>query len=247
MQRLNLESSTHPITLPVIASRLITRLNSFNETIPLWFYFWWGGCQMQPQWIEGSFLGCWWWHFVVSAVRVKLNRWGHSCLGLLSVSRDIRTSSTASSPSSSNQPPPKNPETTPHPLCVTGLMRNCPSSSVYPLSLNTPFWRAGFYLYLAGDWQLTFCTGGNFWEWGQYLWVSCMNPTFWEFLYTSMYPLSIYLSDYLSIYLSGQRSSATRRFVFSPISFSLVLFSGRIIGQASTSFHFQPQQTERLH
>lgn len=42
-------------------------------------------------------------------------------------------------------------------------MRNCPPSP--PLStpsLNTPFWRADFYLYLAGDWQLTFCTGGKF-------------------------------------------------------------------------------------
>lgn len=66
-------------------------------------------------------------------------------------------------------PPPPHTHTPP-PACHWDHEELAPSS-VYPLTLNTPFWRAGFYLYLAGDWQLTFCTGGNFWEWGQYLWV----------------------------------------------------------------------------
>lgn len=208
-----------------------------------------GGCRMQPQWIEASFLGCWWWHFVVSAVRVKLNRWGHSCPGLLSVSRDIITSPTASSLSSSVPPPPpkKNPWNYPAPpVCHW-------DHEELPLLLCLP--PLSEHAFLEG--RLLFIPSGgltvNLLHWGKFLGV---GPISVGILYEPhvlgvslyIYVSPVYLSIWLSIHLSfGQRSSATRRFFFSPLSFSLVLFSGRIIGQASTSFHFQPQQTERLH
>lgn len=100
-------------------------------------------------------------------------------------------------------------------MCRRGT---APSSLVYPLYPNTPFCRAAFYLYLAGDWQLTFCTGGNFWERGQCQWVSCISPSFWDPLYTFMY-----LSSYLFIPTTIQRHTPPLLSAFSP---SLVLFSG---------------------
>lgn len=46
-----------------------------------------------------------------------------------------------------------------HSLCVSEELPPPPLSTP---SVRTPFCRAGFYLYLAGDWQLTFCTWGKF-------------------------------------------------------------------------------------
>lgn len=103
-----------------------------------------------------------------------------------------------------------------HPLCVSEELPPPPPPSTP--SIRTPFCRAGFYLYLAGDWQLTFCTRGNFWERGQDQWVSCLSPSFWDPLYTFMY-----LSSYLFIRTTIQRHTPP---LLSAFSSSLVLFSG---------------------
>lgn len=115
----------------------------------------------------------------------------------------------------SPRPPPLPIPPAPPLVCRRGT---APSSSVYPLYPNTPFCRAAFYLYLAGDWQLTFCTGGNFWERGQCQWVSCISPSFWDPLYTFMY-----LSSYLFIPTPIQRHTPP---LLSAFSSSLLLFSG---------------------
>lgn len=151
--------------------------------------------------------------FVGSAVTPKLNRRGHSFVWGLSQSPEhynvwLRLPCLPSiAHTHPATPPKKSLKLPPH---LAGIRRNWPTSP--PLStpsLNTPFWRADFYLYLAGDWQLTFCTGGNFWEWGQYVCNSESDPHSGRLsihlcIYSvSIYPyIYIYTSIHLSIYIS---------------------------------------------
>lgn len=186
-----------------------------------------------PCWTRPGFLVCWRWHFVVSAVRAELNRQGRSFVWAFCQSPEPLCLWLHLPPIWKTLLLFLHP---PNPLCVSEELPPPPLSTP---SIWTPFCRAGFYWYLAGDWQLTFCTGRNFWEQGQYQWVSCLSPSFWD--------SSIHLCISPLICLSEQPSSATRHLSFRP---SLPVWSssqGWIFGQASTSFHFQLQQTERLH
>lgn len=188
--------------------------------------------------------------FVGSAVTPKLNRRGHSFVwGLCQSPEPLQCLAASSlSPLYSTYPPlpPPQKKSLKLPPPLAGIRRNWPTSP--PLStpsLNTPFWRADFYLYLAGDWQLTFCTGGNFWEWGQYVCYSESDPHSGRlFIHLCMYSVSIYPYIYLypSIYIYLSDRAMIQCHTPLPSSFSLLFF-----GRASTSFHFQPQLTERLH
>lgn len=133
--------------------------------------------------------------------------------------------------------PPPFPISTPPPVCQRGT---APSfSSVYPLYLNA---------FLPG--RLLFIPSGgltvNLLHWGE---ISGNGARI------SGYPASAPRSGSLSIHLcispliclAEQPPNATRHLSFRP---SLPVWSssqGWIFGQASTSFHFQLQQTERLH
>lgn len=189
--------------------------------------------------------------FVVSAVTVMLNRWGHSFVPsfVLSLAASSLSFLFSVRPSATHQKTLKPP---PSAVCHWDH-EELPSlpSSVYPLSEHA---------FLEG--RLLFIPSGgltvNLLHWGEIsgsgangcglFWI---NPSFWKSLYTRIcfcFP-SIPLS-HLSIHPSTHPLTGQRRHtpsLSSPSSFSLLLFSGRIIGQASTSFHFQPQQTERLH
>lgn len=190
--------------------------------------------------------------FVVSAVTVMLNRWGHSFVPsfVLSLAASSLSFLFSVRPSATHQKTLKPP---PSAVCHWDH-EELPSlpSSVYPLSEHA---------FLEG--RLLFIPSGgltvNLLHWGKFLGAGPMAVGYSESILRSGSPSilacicfcfpSIPLS-HLSIHPSTHPLTGQRRHtpsLSSPSSFSLLLFSGRIIGQASTSFHFQPQQTERLH
>lgn len=187
--------------------------------------------------------------FVVSAVTVKLNRWGHPFVWGLCQSPEPLECLWLHLPSLSllykTPPRPSWRKSSKLPPLQEELAQLPPLSTP---SLNMPFWRADFYLYLAGDWQLTFCTGGNFWEWGQYLWA-ILNQTLilggllcicsvscCPYVHRSKYHWHICISPCKYLFDKSMIQCHTPH-----PSFFRLLFLGRIIGCASTSFHFQPQ------
>lgn len=160
------------------------------------------------------------------------------CPPPLSVSGAIIMSSPCIFPPSTKTPPSKKkkkklelPPHHPYPLRVTGIMRNCPPPPAHPLCLpphsEHAFLEGSLLFIPSGGLTVNLCTGGKFLGAGP---TNVCGYSKWT---------SIYLSNYPS-----QHNTASSVF---PPSLLLLLHSARMVGLASSSFHFQPQQTERLH
>lgn len=191
--------------------------------------------------------------FVVSAVTAELIRWGHSFVwGLCQSPGPLQCLWLHLSPLSLSRVSPKDPHSPrnpwnyPPPLCVSEIRKNCPPpSSVFSLSEHA---------FLEG--RLLFIPSGgltvNLLHWGKFLGVGPISVGYSESdrhsgrlsIHLCICCVSIYLCIDPSICLFGRVVIQCHTPL--PSSFSLSILS-TIIGWASTSFHFQPQQTERLH